>query len=255
MRRRAPALALAALLALAAFGCGDDYGGGEASTPRLTVSAAASLKSAFEDYAKQFDAATVRYSFAGSDELAAQIRQGVKPDVYAAANTKLPAQLFKDGLVEKPTVFAGNRLVIAVPSDSDIDSIDDLSADGVDVVVGAKSVPVGSYTREVLGRLPPAESRAIAANFRSEEPDVSGVVAKLNQGAADAGFVYYTDVVAAGDRLKAIELPKDLQPTVEYGAAVVKGAKEPEAAKEFIDGLLAGDGLDAMEQAGFLPPR
>ena len=92
------------------------------------MSAAASLKSAFEDYAKQFDAATVRYSFAGSDELAAQIRQGVKPDVYAAANTKLPDQLFKDGLVEKPTVFAGNRLVIAVPADSDIDSIDDLSA-------------------------------------------------------------------------------------------------------------------------------
>ena len=62
-------------------------------------------------------------------------------------------------------------------------------------------------------------------------------------------------MVAAGDRLKAIELPKGLQPTVQYGAAVVKGAKEPEAAKEFIDGLLAGDGLEAMEQAGFLPPR
>ena len=90
------------------------------------MSAAASLKGAFEDYGKSFDAATARFSFAGSDELAAQIRQGVKPDVYAAANTKLPDQLFEDGLVEKPTIFAGNRLVIAVPADSDIDSIDDL---------------------------------------------------------------------------------------------------------------------------------
>ena len=54
-------------------------------------------------------------SFAGSDELAAQIRQGVRPDVYAAANTTLPDQLHKEGLVGKPTVIATNTLVVAVP--------------------------------------------------------------------------------------------------------------------------------------------
>ena len=248
MRLRAAVLTI---LVLAVVGCDD---GEEPAKPRLTVSAATSLKTAFEDYAKSFDAATVRYSFAGSDELAAQIRQGVKPDVYAAANTKLPEQLFEDGLVERPTVFAGNELVIAVPADSDIDSIEDLTADDVDVVVGAESVPVGSYTREVLSRLPAGERKAIAANFRSQEPDVSGVVGKLTQGAADAGFVYATDVVAAGDKLETVKLPKDLQPNVEYGAAVVKGAQEPEAAQEFIDGLLEGAGLEAMDKAGFLPP-
>jgi len=241
----------AAILALA--GCGDDDDDDATPKPRLTVSAAASLKTAFEGYGKSFDAATARFSFAGSDELAAQIRQGVKPDVYAAANTQLPNQLYRDGLVEEPTVFAGNELVIAVPVDSDIDSIDDLAADDVDLVVGAKSVPVGSYTREILGRLPPAERKAIISNFRSEEPDVSGVVGKLTQGAADAGLVYRTDVVAAGSRLKAIELPENLQPTVEYGAAVVSGAPEPDAAQEFIDGLLEGAGLEALERAGFLP--
>ena len=243
--------AVLTILVLAVAGCGDEE---ETAKPRLTVSAAASLKTAFEDYAKSFDAATVRYSFAGSDELAAQIRQGVKPDVYAAANTKLPDQLSEDGLVEKPTVFAGNELVIAVPADSDIDSIYDLAAGDVDIVVGAESVPVGSYTREVLKRLPVDERRAITANFRSQEPDVSGVVGKLTQGAADAGFVYATDVSAAGDKLKTVKLPEDLQPEVEYGAAVVKGAPEPEVAKEFIDGLLEGAGLEAMERAGFLPP-
>ena len=178
----------------------------------------------------------------------------MKPDVYAAANTTLPGELFKDGLVKKPTVFAGNELVIAVPANSDIDSIDDLTADDVDVVVGAESVPVGSYTREVLGRLPAAERKAITANFRSQEPDVSGVVGKLTQGAADAGFVYATDVAAAGGKLKAIKLPEDLQPKVAYGAAVVSGAAEPEAAQEFIDGLLEGEGAQAMKDAGFLPP-
>jgi molybdate transport system substrate-binding protein len=114
---------------------------------------------------------------------------------------------------------------------------------------------VGSYTREVLSRLPAATSRAILANVRSEEPDVGGIVGKLTQGAADAGFVYITDVVAAGSSLKAIELPEDLQPTVRYGAAVVRGAPEPGAAREFIDGLLDGAGLKAMKRAGFLPPE
>jgi molybdate transport system substrate-binding protein len=249
---RLRALLLAVAIGLLA-GCGDDDD--EATTkPRLTVSAAASLKSAFEDYGKSFDAATARFSFAGSDELAAQIRQGVKPDVYAAANTKLPDQLYRDGLVEEPTVFAGNTLVIAVPAGSGGPrSIEDLARGGLKLVVGAESVPVGSYTREVLSRLPAATRKAILANVRSEEPDVAGIVGKLTQGAADAGLVYRTDVVAAGSRLKAIELPENLQPSVEYGAAVVSGAPEPDAAQDFIDGLLEGKGLEALERAGFLP--
>ena len=46
--------------------------------------------------------------------------------------------------------------------------------------------------------------------MRSNEPDVKGIVGKLTQGAVDAGFVYVTDVNAAGDALTAIELPAEL---------------------------------------------
>ena len=243
-----PRAVLLSALAAAVIGCGED------DDPRLTVSAAASLKRAFEDYGERFEGATARFSFAGSDELAAQIRQGVKPDVYVAANTRLPEQLFSEGRVQKPVRFAGNHLVIAVPAEGEVSSIDDLAADGVDLAVGAASVPVGSYTREVLGRLPGPKRRATLANVRSREPDVSGIVGKLAQGAADAGFVYATDVIAAGGRLRAIELPARLRPAVEYGAAVVKGARQPGAAREFIDGLLRGDGRRALKRAGFEPP-
>ncbi|MGI8661396.1 MAG: molybdate ABC transporter substrate-binding protein [Thermoleophilaceae bacterium] len=246
---------LASAFAFALAGCGDDVGGGDGGKPRLTVLAAASLTEAFEQYGGQFDAAAVRLSFAGSDELAAQIRQGVEPDVYAAANTTLPEQLFEEDLVKKPVAFAGNRLVIAVPADSDeISSLDDLAADGVKLAIGSEDVPVGAYTREVLERLPGDESDAILGNVRSNEPDVSGVTGKLTQGAADAGFLYITDVAATNGRLEAIELPARLQPSVGYGIAVVEGAEQPEAAQEFIDGLLEGRGLEAMEQAGFEPP-
>jgi molybdate transport system substrate-binding protein len=241
---------LLALLVLA--GCGSGSGGGK---PDLVVSAATSLKQAFTQYGSGFSEANVRSSFAGSDELAAQIKQGVKPDVFASANTKFPQQLFAAGLVDKPTVFAANRLVIAVPaSGGKVSSISDLAKPGVTIAMGSASVPVGTYTRKVLSGLPGAESSKILANVRSNEPDVGGVVGKITQGAVDAGFVYITDVDATDGKLKAVELPKSLQPSVAYAVAVVKGAKHPKEARDFIAGLLSGPGQKALKTAGFEPP-
>jgi molybdate transport system substrate-binding protein len=247
--------ALLALCVLAVAACGGDDSASGGSRPPLTVSAAASLKAAFTDYGKQFQDADARFSFAGSDELAAQIEKGVKPDLFAAANTKLPDALYAKGLVEKPTVFAGNRLVLAVPADgSQISSLKDLQATGVKLAIGAKDVPVGTYTRTVLDKLPPQERKAILANVRTEEPDVAGITGKLTQGAVDAGFLYASDVRATDDKLRAIQLPDALQPEVAYGVAVVKGAKHAKQAKAFIAGLLNSDGKQALQDAGFLPP-
>ena len=250
MRRLLVLLACAGLLAA----CGSEDDPAASAKPQLTVSAAASLKNAFTDYGHSFDAAPVRSSFAGSDELAAQIRQGVKPDVFASANTKLPDQLYQEGLVEKPVTFASNELVLAVPADSSVQSLDDLTKKGTTIAMGSESVPVGSYTRKVLDGLPAGEKAAILGNVRSNEPDVGGVVGKVTQGAVDAGFVYVTDVEATEGRLKAIDLPADLKPQVAYGVAVVKGAKHPEQAQQFVDGLLKGAGSEALDRAGFLPP-
>jgi molybdate transport system substrate-binding protein len=152
-------------------------------------------------------------------------------------------------------VFAGNRLVLAVPADShEIGSLADLGRGGVTLAVGAEDVPVGTYTRAVLDKLPADQSRAILANVRTEEPDVAGITGKLTQRAVDAGFLYVSDVRATDGALKAIELPARLQPDVAYGVAVVKGAKEPEAARAFVAGLLDGAGAQALKDAGFEPP-
>ena len=246
---------LVVLFVLALAGCGGDDDESAAERPQITVSAAASLKTAFTNYGEQFAVADARFSFAGSDELAAQIEQGVKPDVYAAANAKLPDALYEKGLVEQPTVFAGNRLVLAVPADGDkVASLEDLEQEGVKLAIGAEDVPVGTYTRTVLDKLPAAQRKAILANVRTEEPDVAGITGKLTQRAVDAGFLYISDVRATDGALEAIELPDDLQPDVAYGVAVVKGAKQPEAARAFIAGLLDGAGARALEDAGFEPP-
>ena len=246
-----------ALVVLAPAGCGASSGGSSSSTgkPNLTVSAAASLQEAFTNYAKQFSAAKVRYSFAGSDMLAAQIQQGLKPDVFASANTKLPDMLYAKGLVSKPVTFAANRLVIAVPANSTkVKSLNDLEKPGVTIAIGSATVPIGSYTRTVLAKAGPAATGKILANVRSEEPDVSGIVGKLTQGAVDAGFTYATDVEATDGALRAIPLPDSLEPVVAYGVAVVKGSSHPAQAQQFISGLLHGQGKTDLMKAGFLPP-
>ena len=234
--------ALVAALALA--GCG----GSSATDEMLVVSAASSLQVPLTQCSDD----SVRLSFAGSDELAAQIRQGVKPDVYAAANVELPEALAEEGLLEDVVIFAGNELVIAVPPGSPVRSLSDVARPGVVVVLGSKSVPVGAYARDALRGLPD-RGREILANVRSEEPDAKGIVGKLVQGAADAGLVYRSDVKAAGNGLRAIALPPDLAPQVAYGAGVVTGAGE--AARDYVAALRTGVCAEALRAAGFRAPE
>jgi len=237
-------------VASALAGCGS--GGGDG--PTLTVLGASSLTEALGRYGDAFPGAAVRSSFAGSDQLAAQIKQGARADVFASADTAYPAELHREGLVGKPVVFARNRLVVVVPQDSPADSLADLAQPGTKIVIGDSSVPVGEYTREVLGRLPAAEREAILANVRSEEPEVSSVLAKVVDGAADAGFVYVTDARTVGGEVGTLAIPNRLQPDVAYAAAVLSDSAEPELARRYLEGLLHGRGAAELRAAGFLPP-
>lgn len=250
MRHTLLTLAAAALTIALLAGCGSSSAG---DRPPLTVLAASSLESALSEY-DESSGIGVRASFAGSDQLAAQIRQGAPADVFASADTEYPTQLHRAGLVEKPVVFAANELILAVPAGSPIDSLADLTRPGTKIVLGDPSVPVGQYTRAVLARLPRGQRRAIEANVRSEEPEVSSVVAKLEQGAADAGFIYVTDAKAAGEELGTVAIPARLQPEVAYAAAVVSDSDKQSAAHRYLAGLLHGRGTTDLRRAGFLPP-
>jgi molybdate transport system substrate-binding protein len=248
---RPPLAALIALLAalvVALAGCG------ASGRPRLNVSAAASLRKAFTAYGKAFPRADARFSFAGSDLLAAQIEQGIRPDVFASADTQLPDRLFAEGLLERPVVFAANRLVLAVPAGSRIRSPAGIEHAGVSLAIGSPTVPIGAYTAKVIARLPAPARRAVLADVSDREPDVTGIIGKLTEGAIDAGFVYATDVSAAGGSLRAILLPEALQPRVAYGAAVVRGSAHAAEARAFLAGLLRGAGRRELAANGFLPP-
>lgn len=232
------------------MGCGS----GDGDRPTLTVLGASSLTEALGRYGGSFAGAEVRSSFAGSDQLAAQIRQGAKADVFASADTDYPAELHREGLAEKPVVFARNRLVIVVPKNSNVRSLTDLARPGTKLAIGDPSVPVGAYTREVLGRLPAGERDAILANVRSEEPEVSAVLAKVTNGAADAGFVYATDASAVAGEAQTVAVPPRLQPDVAYAVAVLSDSSHPRQARQYLQGLLHGRGAADLREAGFLPP-
>ena len=237
-----PRYLLVALPWLALPGCG----GGATS---LKVSAAASLEPPFTELGG------ARYSFAGSDQLAAQIRAGARPDVFAAANAKLPGCALRRqarraaGAVRAQR--AGDRGGARARRSA---RIEDLARPGVALATGSATVPVGAYTQATLARLPEAQRAAIERNVRSRDPDVAGVVGKVAEGAVDAGFVYRSDVVATRGRLRAVRLPAALRPQVVYEAAVVRGSKHAGAARAFVRGLLGGRAAAALRRAGFARP-
>ena len=234
-----------ALLAVLLTACG---GGSSAGSGELTVFAAASLTEVFP----MIDPDPA-YNFAGSDDLATQIKEGAGADVYAAGSTKYPDELFVSGLIEKPHIFATNRLVLIVPKDNPaaISSVADLGNEGVKLVIGAEGVPIGDYTRKVLDTMGESD---VLDNVVSEEDDVKGVVSKVSLGEADAGFVYATDVKPVPDKVTTIELPEAAQAKVEYPIAVVKGTERAEAARDYVDLVLGPEGQRALADAGFGPP-
>jgi molybdate transport system substrate-binding protein len=233
---------LSALLGITA-GCG-----GSGGSEPLSVYAAASLADVFPTIDS-----SAQFSFAGSDELATQIREGAPADVYAAASSKYPQELFDEGLVEKPVTFASNRLVLIVPSGNPaaIASVEDVARPGTKLVIAAEGVPVGDYTRTILDTL--GLSGALE-NVVSNEDDVKGVASKVALGEADAGFVYATDVTAVKNRVRSIELPADAQPPIEYQVAVVKATDDAAAARAFVELLRSGAGRNALAHAGFALP-
>ena len=239
---RVAALAAVITVAISLASCG---GRGSDADERVTVFAAASLTEVFEELDPQ-----ARFNFAGSDELATQLREGADADVLAAASPKYPDALHEEGIVDQPRVFATNRLVVVVPRDNAarIVSWRDVARPGVRLVVGAPNVPVGDYTRQALaaGGL----QRALR-NVVSEEEDVKGVLGKVRLGEADAGFVYATDAVAAGDGVRAIAVPAT--PDVRYPIAVVNEGDRG-AAAAFVRLVLSTRGQRLLREAGFGAP-
>jgi molybdate transport system substrate-binding protein len=237
------------LVSLAAVLCATGAAARPNATPSgLTVFAASSLTDVFPAIDKN-----ETYSFAGSNTLATQITNGAPADVFASANTTLPAQLYAAGTVEKPVNFTRNRLVIVVPKSNPkgIKSIYDLTKPGVQIDIANSAVPVGSYTLSILKNM--NLTTPILANVVSQETDVRTVLTKVSLGQADAGFVYSTDAQSVPGQVTVISVPAWAQPKVTYAMAVVTKSPNQTAAQAFVNEVLSKAGQAKMLSYGFLP--
>lgn len=243
MRRSTWALPFVLLVA-ACSGRGDDRG-------TITVLAAASMRGALEDVARQYEAelpeVDVELSFDGSSSLAAALLQGAPGDVFVSADEATMDQLVEEGLVEgDPRVVARNRLTLVVQRGNPlgISGLGDL--EGALLALCQPQVPCGAYATEAF------ERAGVSAPRAGDERSVAGVLTRVQLGEADAGLVYATDIQDAAD-VEGIDLG-DAAVEARYPAAVLADARGLVAAEQFLDLLLRPEGQLILRQHGFGAP-
>lgn len=246
---RRAALLLALTLPLAA--CGG--GGGDAEGTTLRVFAAASLTDSFEEIGQRFEAenpgVTVELNLGPSSGLSQQIVSGAPADVFASAAVSNMDTVVEAGLATDPTVFVTNSLEIAVPpgNPAGVEGLEDLTDPEVSVAVCEPEVPCGVVAAEVLS------NAGLDVRPATEEADVRSVLTRITLDEADAGLVYVTDVIAAGEDVEGVDIPGDLNAVTDYPIAALEDSQDAELARAFVD-LVLSDGIAVLEEAGFASP-
>jgi molybdate transport system substrate-binding protein len=257
LRRELP---LAAVLLVALASCADvappsARSGSSALSGQVTVFAASSLTDAFNRAGEQLKAThpgtQYTFSFGSSSTLATQIASGAPADVFASADEPSMQKVVdaneSDGV---PSYFAANRLEIAVAPGNPlrIAGLADLARRGVVVVLAGPTVPAGTYAREALSRA------GVTVTAASEEVDVRAVLNKVALGEADAGIVYVTDVRSAGARVTGVPIAEEQQVVARYPVVVLRGAKNRDLARAYVEYLLSARGQALLAELGFSRP-
>jgi molybdate transport system substrate-binding protein len=241
---------------------------GRAETVR--VFAAASLAEAFQDigslYRTQNPNDEVEFQFAGSQVLRTQIEEGAPADVFASADRVHMDALKGKGWVGSDAVFARNRLVVVTPAAKPVvQHLGDLARPGVRIVVADANVPVGRYTNQILAKMNKSGlygddfQKRFLANVVSQETNVRAVLAKVSLDEVDAGVVYTTDARTVAEKVRALEIPKNMNLVAEYPIAVVtgRGGEKSVAAKEaaarFVALVRSESGQAFLVKRGFEP--
>lgn len=247
--------AIVAALGLLLAACSSNSSNSNNESKELTVLAAASLKKTFTELQTEFEAQNpgtkLTFSFAGSSDLITQITEGASATVFASADTKNMNKLQDAGRVQgTPQNFAKNQLQIAVPpkNTANIVSLNDVAQPGIKRVICAVPVPCGNATEQL------AANAKLSFKPASEEQSVTDVLNKVIADEADAGIVYVTDVKGAGDQVKGVEIPSDINVTNDYPITLVKDSPDQDLGQKFIDLVLSESGQKILQDAGFLAP-
>ncbi|MBC7544330.1 MAG: molybdate ABC transporter substrate-binding protein [Candidatus Sericytochromatia bacterium] len=234
----------------------------------LQVYAAASLTEAFKAIGKAFEAKQgnplVKYTFAGSQELVAQIATGAGADVFASADdlhmtkavaaTRTPAS--------ETRTFVRNRLIIvqSLLSKKSLKTPADLAQPNLKLVVGNADVPAGRYTLEFLDKATrdasygPTFKTRVISNIAAYETNVRLVLDKVVKGEADAGIVYVSDVIgAAKGKVTTVAIPGSLNVVATYPIVALDQSPRRAMAREFVDYVLSDPAQKVLADHGFIP--
>lgn len=240
--------------------------GGAGLTGGLSVAAAASLRVAATRLAAAFEASrpgvTITVATDSSAALRTQIEQGAPFDVFLSADVANPIDLAKAGLIAgDPIPFTANTVALVVPADdpAGIASPADLARPGLRLVAAGANVPITAYADQVIANLgslagyPAGYAAAVRANTVSREDNVAAVLAKVELGEGDAGFVYATDA-AGSTKVRAIEIPGDANVRAEYAGVVVKASAHMDLAAAFLSWVAGPAGQAILRPLGFQAP-
>lgn len=223
----------------------------------LTVSAAVSLKDAFNEIGELYKTKTgkaINFNFGASGALQKQIETGAPVDVFASAGEKQMDELAAKNLIESRKDFAKNKLVLIVPVDSKL-NLTDLSqltkADVQKIAVGnPKTVPAGQYTQQVFEKM--NLQNALRPKLILAE-DVRQVLDYVVRGEVDAGIVYASDAQAAKEKIRvAARVSEDAHDPILYPIAVIKDSKQKAWAQEFLDLVISREGQNILQKYGFV---
>lgn len=262
MKLMKPALVLVAALALA--GCATpaaeptptptptETAAADTLSGTITVFAAASLTDSFkaiaDAFAEEHPGVTVTFNFGGSSGLATQIVEAAPADVFAAASPATMKTVTDAALTDgDPVDFASNVLEVAVAKGNPggITGLADFANPDKTIALCAVEVPCGAAAAKLF------ESAGIVPSVDTYEQDVKAVLTKVELGEVDAGVVYVTDVLAAGDAIEGIQVEST---PVKYPIATLSASTNKEAAKAFVDFVLSSKGQSVLKAAGFGTP-
>jgi len=228
---------------------------GHASATSIMVFAAMPLRPVFAQLAGKFQTenpgATVDFDFGTSSELANKLTQGAVADIFASADSAQMDTVAKADLTgSDPVNFASNTLVIVTaPGDpKHIHSFADLTKPGLQVSACQSQVPCGAAAQRI------EDDSRVHLSPTSEESTVSEVLAKVTNGESDAGLVYVTDALQAGDKVSTVRFPESADAVNVYPIAILKHASQPALAQKFVDLVTGATGQQVLNQAGFANP-
>lgn len=228
----------------------------------LVVFTAASFAPVLQEINATFEqehGVEVTMNKAGTQELKAQLEQGAKADLLISARKKDVEQLTELGLVENSVELASNQLVIIISKEGEekIQSIQDLTAPGVRLVVAEENAPVGEFTRQLFANLDKSGeygagfSGAVLSNVVSNESNEQNVLSKVVLGEADAGVVYRSSLsgIKDEDKVTHLEVEQDLNVESSYYLVTLKDASAKSA--DYATSLLSDQSREKIEQFGF----